>query len=202
MIGPPGSGKTTYCWGVQQYLQACGRYAGPSGDACSRTYVLTRPPAPWRACLRRSVAVVNLDPANDRLPYKAAVDVMELISCTDVMARLDLGPNGSTCAVKTLRQATAALMAGRLPPTAGLVYCMEYLESHLDWLRDRLAALKGVAFAARPSSRRRCATLMPAYLSRAHSALPSARLVCATLTPASFPVPAPRSPPPVSSAPP
>jgi len=26
VIGPPGAGKTTYCWGVQQFLQACGRY--------------------------------------------------------------------------------------------------------------------------------------------------------------------------------
>jgi hypothetical protein len=25
----------------------------------------------------------------------------------------------------------------------GLVYCMEYLASRLDWLRDRLAALQG-----------------------------------------------------------
>jgi len=25
VIGPPGAGKTTYCWGVQQFLQACGR---------------------------------------------------------------------------------------------------------------------------------------------------------------------------------
>jgi Conserved hypothetical ATP binding protein len=50
VIGPPGSGKTTYCNGMQQYLQ------------------LTR----------RKVAVINLDPANDALPYECAVDVADL----------------------------------------------------------------------------------------------------------------------------
>ena len=37
VIGPPGSGKTTYCTGIQQFLSATGR----------------------------KVAVINLDPAND-----------------------------------------------------------------------------------------------------------------------------------------
>jgi len=40
-LGPPGSGKTTYCNGMQQFLQASGR----------------------------DVAVVNMDPANEQLPY-------------------------------------------------------------------------------------------------------------------------------------
>jgi hypothetical protein len=42
------------------------------------------------------VAVVNLDPANDRVPYAAAVDVRDLVATSDVMARLGLGPNGGT----------------------------------------------------------------------------------------------------------
>jgi putative protein kinase ArgK-like GTPase of G3E family len=41
IIGPPGSGKTTYCNGMSQFLSLLGR----------------------------KVAVVNLDPANDALPY-------------------------------------------------------------------------------------------------------------------------------------
>ncbi|CEI87336.1 Putative Yor262w protein [Rhizopus microsporus] len=41
IVGPPGSGKTTYCWGAYQYLTAIGR----------------------------KVAIVNLDPANDNIPY-------------------------------------------------------------------------------------------------------------------------------------
>ena len=47
VIGPPGSGKTTYCEGMRQYLEGVGR----------------------------QVAIINLDPANDALPYTAAADV-------------------------------------------------------------------------------------------------------------------------------
>lgn len=42
VIGPPGSGKTTYCAAMAQFLETFGR----------------------------SVAVINLDPANDILPYR------------------------------------------------------------------------------------------------------------------------------------
>ncbi len=51
VIGPPGSGKTTYCDGMSQFLKGLGR----------------------------NVAVVNLDPANENVPYKADIDVAELI---------------------------------------------------------------------------------------------------------------------------
>jgi len=62
----------------------------------------------------RKVAVINLDPANDILPYKCSIDVSELITLSDVMDLLSLGPNG------------------------GLVYCMEYLERNIDWLQQKL----------------------------------------------------------------
>ena len=52
VIGPPGSGKTTYCQGMVQYLAALGR----------------------------QVAVINLDPANETLPYTAAADIRDLVS--------------------------------------------------------------------------------------------------------------------------
>lgn len=54
VVGPPGSGKTTYCLGMCQYMKAIGRDA----------------------------AVINLDPANhgEGLPYTAAVDIQELVS--------------------------------------------------------------------------------------------------------------------------
>ncbi|ELU07174.1 hypothetical protein CAPTEDRAFT_165120 [Capitella teleta] len=90
VIGPPGSGKTTYCSKMREFLTALGR----------------------------KVAVVNLDPANDALPYACEVDISELITLSDVMDRLSLGPNG------------------------GLVYCMEYLEKNLDWLRTKLGELE------------------------------------------------------------
>lgn len=54
VVGPPGSGKTTYCFGMFQYLEAIGRDA----------------------------AVINLDPANhgEGVPYTPAVDIEELVS--------------------------------------------------------------------------------------------------------------------------
>ncbi|NXQ57949.1 GPN2 GTPase, partial [Anthoscopus minutus] len=91
VIGPPGSGKTTYCHAMRDFLHRIGR----------------------------SVAVVNLDPANETLPWPCTLDIAELVTLPDVMASLGLGPNG------------------------GLIYCMEYLEANADWLRDRLQGLRG-----------------------------------------------------------
>ena len=70
VVGPPGSGKSTYCNGMQQYLTALGR----------------------------KVAVVNLDPANDVLPYEHTVDIMDLIALEEVMKETGLGPNGGKLA--------------------------------------------------------------------------------------------------------
>lgn len=64
--------------------------------------------------LKRTVHVVNLDPAADQFKYPASIDIRELISIDDVMEELHYGPNG------------------------GLVYCMEYLSDNLAWLRDQL----------------------------------------------------------------
>ncbi|XP_065838240.1 GPN-loop GTPase 2-like isoform X2 [Oscarella lobularis] len=89
VIGPPGSGKTTYCRAMHEFMTALGR----------------------------KVAVVNLDPANDHLPYTATVDISHLIKLEDVMEKFRLGPNG------------------------GLIYCMEFLEANISWLEAKLAEL-------------------------------------------------------------
>lgn len=89
VIGPAGSGKTTYCNGMSQFLNLIGR----------------------------KTAVINLDPANDNLPYECAVNIEDLVKLEDVMSQYDLGPNG------------------------GLVYCMDYLEKNIDWLQDKLRPL-------------------------------------------------------------
>ncbi|KAH3762471.1 ATP binding protein [Pelomyxa schiedti] len=94
VIGSPGSGKTTLCNGMQQFLSQIGR----------------------------KVAIVNLDPANERLPYKCDVNISELINLNDVMKETELGPNGA------------------------LMYCMEYLEKNIDWLEEKLALLKNHYF--------------------------------------------------------
>ncbi|XWS25505.1 hypothetical protein CRYUN_Cryun27aG0074000 [Craigia yunnanensis] len=89
VIGPPGSGKTTYCNGMSQFLKLIGR----------------------------KVAVINLDSANDSLPYECAINIEDLIKLSDVMTEHSLGPNG------------------------GLVYCMDYLEKNIDWLQSKLEPL-------------------------------------------------------------
>lgn len=86
VLGPPGSGKTTYCTGMKQFLEA----------------------------MERKVMVVNLDPANDYVPYDCCANISELITLEDVMENLNLGPNG------------------------GMVYCLEFLEKNISWLINRL----------------------------------------------------------------
>ena len=56
--------------------------------------------------------MVNLDPAAEVFHYPVAVDVRELIKVDDAMEMLQFGPNG------------------------GLIYCMEYLLAHSDWLEQ------------------------------------------------------------------
>lgn len=66
---------------------------------------------------KRTIHVANLDPAAEDFGYQLAFDIRDLISVEEVMEELDLGPNG------------------------GLVYCMEYLLSNLDWLQEHLDSL-------------------------------------------------------------
>lgn len=61
---------------------------------------------------------MNLDPANDMLPYECALNITDLISLPDVMQEYGLGPNG------------------------GMIYCLEYLEQNFDWLQEGLENLK------------------------------------------------------------
>lgn len=86
VVGPPGSGKTVYCAGMQQFLNALGR----------------------------KTVVVNLDPANDMLPYECTINIGELVNLEEIMERTGLGPNG------------------------GLVYALEFLEKNIKWLKKRL----------------------------------------------------------------
>lgn len=85
VIGPPGSGKTVYCDGMNQFLTALGRCVGFTSLQL--------------ICLihkneHRQVCVINLDPANDGLPYPCSINISELISLQHVVDESDLGPNG------------------------------------------------------------------------------------------------------------
>merc|ERR1712137_1266 len=66
VMGPAGSGKSTYCATIQKHCEALGR----------------------------SVHIVNLDPATDDIQYVPSVDIRDLIGIEDVMEELQLGPNG------------------------------------------------------------------------------------------------------------
>ncbi|KAK0643667.1 putative GTP binding protein [Cercophora newfieldiana] len=66
VLGSPGSGKSTYCDGMHQFMGAIGRQ-------CS---------------------VVNLDPANDHTNYPCALDIRELVTLEEIMSDDRLGPNG------------------------------------------------------------------------------------------------------------
>lgn len=67
VIGPPGSGKTTYCHKISEFFKR----------------------------IERKACVVNLDPANENMGYDPAIDIMKLITVQDVMDHHNLGPNGA-----------------------------------------------------------------------------------------------------------
>ncbi|XP_029056650.1 GPN-loop GTPase 2 [Osmia bicornis bicornis] len=67
VIGPPGSGKTTYCHVMSKFLEKLGR----------------------------KVAIINIDPANENMEYTPIVDISELIKHEEVMSHYGLGPNGA-----------------------------------------------------------------------------------------------------------
>lgn len=92
-MGPAGSGKSTYCHALQEHCAS-----KVAGGAPSSTLV----------------SVANLDPAAEHFDYEPIFDIRDLISVTEVMEELGLGPNGA------------------------LLYCMEYLLENLDWLHAEL----------------------------------------------------------------
>lgn len=63
-----------------------------------------------------------LDPANESSSSPWAVDVMELVSVSDVMTNLNLGPNGA------------------------LIYASEFLLKNVEWLLRRLHTFTGCYF--------------------------------------------------------
>ncbi|KAF3578589.1 hypothetical protein DY000_02033242 [Brassica cretica] len=67
VIGPAGSGKSTYCSSLYEHCETVGR----------------------------TMNVVNLDPAAEIFNYPVAMDIRELVSLEDVMEELGLGPNGA-----------------------------------------------------------------------------------------------------------
>ncbi|EDR22854.1 hypothetical protein ENUP19_0179G0012 [Entamoeba nuttalli] len=67
IMGPAGSGKSTYCKYMKQYLED----------------------------LHRKPFMINLDPAIDESYYDIDIDIRDLITVEDVMSELHYGPNGA-----------------------------------------------------------------------------------------------------------
>ncbi|EEC48664.1 predicted protein, partial [Phaeodactylum tricornutum CCAP 1055/1] len=102
VVGPPGSGKTTFCDGMQQYLRLLGRDA----------WVLNLDPANEGGSVNGGTGTTeeNVDEieSKSQLPYETIFDVCEeVVNLSSVMKKTGLGPNG------------------------GLIYCMEYMEAHV-----------------------------------------------------------------------
>lgn len=95
VIGPPGSGKSTYCNGMNQFLNSIGRNS----------------------------LVINLDPANDRLPYDCTLDIRDVITLEEIMDddALRLGPNG------------------------GLIHCLEIFQQSIDFFIDKIRELTKIS---------------------------------------------------------
>lgn len=70
----------------------------------------------------RKSSIVNLDAANDGLPYPCALDIFTLVTLEDVMQHERLGPNG------------------------GIIYAVETLETNFDWLQGGLETLGGTIY--------------------------------------------------------
>ena len=66
VLGPAGSGKSTYCEAMQKHFETH----------------------------RRRCYIINLDPAVDSTSYEAEIDLRELIGVDDAMEELNFGPNG------------------------------------------------------------------------------------------------------------
>ncbi len=107
VVGPCGSGKTTYCDGMQQYLQLLGRNAvivnfDPANNFIDDTATATEEST-------QDIHHDNVASVNTALPYTAIYDVcIEAVNLRSVMKQMQLGPNGA------------------------LIYCMEYIELHAD----------------------------------------------------------------------
>ncbi|CAD2090193.1 XPA binding protein 1, putative [Plasmodium vinckei lentum] len=67
VIGPPGSGKSTYVAGIQHILKQ----------------------------INRKLLIINLDPFIEDNIYKADINITELIDINKIFTELELGPNGT-----------------------------------------------------------------------------------------------------------
>ena len=97
VVGLPGSGKSTYCKLMSEYLQENGR----------------------------KVEIVNLDPANLMPPYKSEICITELVTLDDVMSNLGIGPNGSFMYCIELLEANIDWLLSRIRGRKGAYFIFD-----------------------------------------------------------------------------
>lgn len=89
VIGPAGSGKSTYCETLKVHCDA----------------------------IERPVHVVNLDPAAEEFKYPVSIDVRDLVTLDDVMEEMQLGPNGGLlCCMEYLEENLEEWLGEALQP--------------------------------------------------------------------------------------
>jgi len=125
VVGPAGSGKSTYCAALMAHCVANGR----------------------------TVRLVNLDPAADQLNYEAVVDVRELISVDDVLSdkELILGPNGALVFCMEYLVGNVQWLNGQLDAADDDYFVFDCpgqieLYGHLPVMRNLVDALKSWDF--------------------------------------------------------
>lgn len=98
VLGTPGSGKTTYCRAMEALLTS----------------------------LKRKPIIINLDPANEFIPYKCAGNVADLMQLVERRRRAEA--------------AAAHAKAPELGPNGAVIYCAETLERNVAWLEQIIRA--------------------------------------------------------------
>jgi hypothetical protein len=102
VIGPAGSGKSTYCDTIQQHGRACRRmmHAMNLGAATARCWIKIIPALKchlWSPRINNNLLpmfCLLADPAAENFTYEASCDIRDLITIDDVMEECNLGPNG------------------------------------------------------------------------------------------------------------
>lgn len=114
-VGPPGSGKTT-C--VKTLAEMCKK-------------------------LKRNCIVINMDPANDHLPYTPNFDVRDMIDVKSAMKEQALGPNGALIYCMESIAASVHEITKELKPLAvpGSYFLIDFpgqveLYTHSECMRD------------------------------------------------------------------